>query len=150
MNAEDLYNQFQENVTDTLSGAQSISGELQQLLRAAMTKTIAGLDIVSRDEFDAQQAVLLRSREKIDALEQQLTELEALLIIKEKQINVITREYKLHTRRYVECHWLSSKVELNWVSKHPQYQSKFTFLMVFRPYQEALSYRPTMDRRTGD
>jgi BMFP domain-containing protein YqiC len=71
-------------VTDTLSGAQSISGELQQLLRAAMTKTIAGLDIVSRDEFDAQQAVLLRSREKIDALEQQLTELEALLIIKEK------------------------------------------------------------------
>ena len=99
MNAEDLYNQFQENVTDTLSGAQSISGELQQLLRAAMTKTIAGLDIVSRDEFDAQQAVLLRSREKIDALEQQLTELEALLIIKEKQINVITREYKLHTRR---------------------------------------------------
>ena len=84
MNAEDLYNQFQENVTDTLSGAQSISGELQNLLRAAMTKTIAGLDIVSRDEFDAQQAVLLRSREKIDALEQQLTELEALLIIKEK------------------------------------------------------------------
>ena len=84
MNAEDLYNQFQKNVTDTLSGAQSISGELQQLLRAAMTKTIAGLDIVSRDEFDAQQAVLLRSREKIDALEQQLTELEALLIIEEK------------------------------------------------------------------
>ena len=84
MNAEDLYYQFQKNVTDTLSGAQSISGELQQLLRAAMTKTIAGLDIVSRDEFDAQQAVLLRSREKIDALEQQLTELEALLIIKEK------------------------------------------------------------------
>ena len=84
MNAEDLYNQFQKNVTDTLSGAQSISGELQNLLRAAMKKTIAGLDIVSRDEFDAQQAVLLRSREKIDALEQQLTELEALLIIKEK------------------------------------------------------------------
>ena len=85
MNAEDLYNQFQKNVTDTLSGAQSISGELQNLLRAAMTKTIAGLDIVSRDEFDAQQAVLLSSREKIDALEQQLTELEALLIIKKNR-----------------------------------------------------------------
>lgn len=85
MKAEDLYNQFQKNVTDTLSGAQSISGELQNLLRAAMTKTIAGLDIVSRDEFDAQQAVLLRSREKIDALEQQLTELEALLIIKKNR-----------------------------------------------------------------
>ena len=84
MNADDLYNQFQKNVADALSVAQSISGELQQLLRAAMTKTIAGLDIVSRDEFDAQQAVLLRSREKIDALEQQLTELEILLTIQEK------------------------------------------------------------------
>ena len=41
MKAEDLYNQFQKNVTDTLSGAQSISGELQNLLRAAMKKTIA-------------------------------------------------------------------------------------------------------------
>ena len=84
MNADDLYNQFQKNVADALSGAQSISGELQQLLRAAMTKTIAGLDIVSRDEFDAQQAVLLRSREKIDALEQQQTELEILLTTQEK------------------------------------------------------------------
>jgi len=84
MNTDDLYSQFQKNVSDALSGAQSISGELQQLLRAAMTKTIAGLDIVSRDEFDAQQAVLLRSREKIDALEQQLTELEILLTTQEK------------------------------------------------------------------
>ena len=100
MNADDLYNQFQKNVSDALSGAQSISGELQQLLRAAITKTIAGLDIVSRDEFDAQQAVLLRSREKIDALEQQLTELEILLTTQEKQINVIAREYKLSTREF--------------------------------------------------
>jgi len=43
-----------------------------------MTKTLSGLDIVSRDEFDAQQAVLKRSREKIDRLEQQISEMEAL------------------------------------------------------------------------
>jgi BMFP domain-containing protein YqiC len=84
MNSEDLYNQLQNNFTEALSGAQSISGELQQLLRAAMTKTLAGLDIVSRDEFDAQQAVLLRSRKKIDTLEQQLAELETLLTNQDK------------------------------------------------------------------
>jgi len=84
MNSEDLYNQLQNNFIEALSGAQSISGELQQLLRAAMTKTLAGLDIVSRDEFDAQQAVLLRSRKKIDTLEQQLAELETLLTNQDK------------------------------------------------------------------
>jgi len=52
--------------------------EIHQLLRVAMTKTLSGLDIVSRDEFDAQQAVLKRSREKIDRLEQQISEMEAL------------------------------------------------------------------------
>ena len=84
MNSDDLYNQFQKNVTEALSGAQSINGELQQLLRASITKTLSGLDIVSRDEFDAQQAVLLRSRKKIDTLEQQLAELETLLISQDK------------------------------------------------------------------
>jgi hypothetical protein len=84
MNSDDLYNQFQNNFTEALSGAQSINGELKQLLRASMTKTLAGLDIVSRDEFDAQQAVLLRSRKKIDTLEQQLAELEALLTNQDK------------------------------------------------------------------
>ena len=84
MNSDDLYIQFQKNVTEALSGAQSISGELQQLLRASMTKTLAGLDIVSRDEFDAQQAVLLRSRKKIDTLEQQLAELETRLTSQDK------------------------------------------------------------------
>ena len=84
MNSDDLYNQFQKNFNEALSGAQSINGELQQLLRASITKTLSGLDIVSRDEFDAQQAVLLRSRKKIDTLEQQLAELETLLISQDK------------------------------------------------------------------
>jgi BMFP domain-containing protein YqiC len=53
--------------------------KIHQLLRVAMTKTLSGLDIVSRDEFDAQQAVLKRSREKIDVLEQQVSEMEALI-----------------------------------------------------------------------
>jgi BMFP domain-containing protein YqiC len=41
--------------------------------------TFSKLDLVTREEFDAQRAVLLRSREKIDALERQLAELEASL-----------------------------------------------------------------------
>jgi len=44
-----------------------------------MMSTFSKLDLVTREEFDAQRAVLLRSREKIDALERQLAELAASL-----------------------------------------------------------------------
>ena len=34
------------------------------------------MDLVTREEFDIQQTVLQRSREKLDALEQQISQLE--------------------------------------------------------------------------
>jgi BMFP domain-containing protein YqiC len=79
MNPEDLYQQFLKQLDKTANDAQSISGELRQHLHSAMMNTFSKLDLVSREEFDAQRAVLLRSREKIDALELQLAELEAAL-----------------------------------------------------------------------
>jgi BMFP domain-containing protein YqiC len=48
-------------------------------LRAAMNKTLSNLDVVTREEFDTQQAVLVRSREKIDVLEKQIAEIETLI-----------------------------------------------------------------------
>ncbi|MEY8205378.1 MAG: accessory factor UbiK family protein [Bermanella sp.] len=47
----------------------------QQLLARQLHK----LDLVSRDEFEAQQAVLLRTREKLTSLEKQLQALEEKL-----------------------------------------------------------------------
>ena len=44
-------------------------------LRSLMEATLQKMNLVSREEFDAQQLVLARTREKIDALEQQLSEL---------------------------------------------------------------------------
>ena len=77
MNSDDLYDQFFQQLNQTFSGAQAISGELQQHLRSAMMSTFSKLELVSQEEFDTQRAVLMRSREKIDALEKQLAELEA-------------------------------------------------------------------------
>ncbi len=45
-------------------------------LRALLERTLRTLNLVSREEFDAQQAVLMRTREKLEALEKQLAELE--------------------------------------------------------------------------
>jgi len=79
MNAEQLYKQVSQQLNQTLSDAQAINEEVHGHLRSAMMSTFSKLDIVTREEFDAQRAVLMRSREKVDALEKQLAELEASL-----------------------------------------------------------------------
>lgn len=45
-------------------------------LHIALQAALARLDLVTREEFDAQTAVLLRTRQKLEALEQELTRLE--------------------------------------------------------------------------
>jgi BMFP domain-containing protein YqiC len=46
---------------------------VRELLRGALGR----LDLVSREEFDVQVALLARTREKLDALEERLASLEA-------------------------------------------------------------------------
>jgi len=45
-------------------------------LRSLLESTVRKMNLVSREEFDAQQAVLLRTREKLESLEAQLESLE--------------------------------------------------------------------------
>ena len=53
--------------------------ELQQNFKSVLQSGLAKLDLVTREEFDVQRAVLLRTREKLDALEQLVEQLEARL-----------------------------------------------------------------------
>ncbi|HTE14126.1 MAG TPA: accessory factor UbiK family protein [Burkholderiales bacterium] len=52
------------------------AADLEKNLRALLSATFAKLDLVTREEFDVQREVLLRSREKITQLEARLAELE--------------------------------------------------------------------------
>lgn len=66
----DIPRQILEEVNNAFShhsGAQP-NKHLQATLQAALSK----LNLVSRDEFDAQSAVLQRTREKLEALERQV------------------------------------------------------------------------------
>lgn len=45
-------------------------------LLIALQGALARLDLVTREEFDAQSAVLLRTRQKLEAIEQELARLE--------------------------------------------------------------------------
>ncbi len=51
--------------------------ELQENFKAVLQSGLAKLDLVTREEFDVQRAVLLRTREKLEALERTVQALEA-------------------------------------------------------------------------
>jgi len=51
--------------------------ELQATFKTALQAGLGKLDLVTREEFDVQRAVLLRTREKLEALEKVVSELEA-------------------------------------------------------------------------
>jgi hypothetical protein len=57
--------------------AHSPAQDLERNLRAALTSLFARLDLVTREEFDIQREVLLRTREKLERIERRLAELEA-------------------------------------------------------------------------
>lgn len=50
--------------------------DLQKNFRAALQAGLTRLDLVTREEFEVQQAVLLRTREKLEALELRLAQME--------------------------------------------------------------------------
>ena len=50
--------------------------ELQATFKSALQAGLTKLDRVTREEFEVQRAVLLRTREKLDALEQAVATLE--------------------------------------------------------------------------
>ena len=57
-------------------GLRSIGDDLEKNFRAVLRSSLARLDLVTREEFEVQEAVLARTREKLDALEKRLQQLE--------------------------------------------------------------------------
>ena len=53
--------------------------ELQQNFKTVLQTGLSRLDLVTREEFDVQRAVLLRTREKLEELQRTVAELEAQL-----------------------------------------------------------------------
>jgi ubiquinone biosynthesis accessory factor UbiK len=51
---------------------QNVTADLQKNMKTVLQAGLSKLDLVTREEFDVQRAVLLRTREKLEALESQL------------------------------------------------------------------------------
>ncbi|MFM1956053.1 MAG: hypothetical protein RIR20_873 [Pseudomonadota bacterium] len=67
---EDLSSKLRETL------AKSPAGDLDKNIHALLQSAFTKLALVSREEFDVQTEVLLRTREKLEALEKKLVELE--------------------------------------------------------------------------
>ncbi len=59
--------------------------ELESNVRAALTASLARLDLVTREEFDIQAALLQRSRAQLEQLQERLAELEKQFEEKKKE-----------------------------------------------------------------
>ncbi|MDG2525276.1 accessory factor UbiK family protein [Stenotrophomonas sp. HITSZ_GD] len=58
-------------------GLRESRDELQASFKNVLQAGLSRLDLVTREEFDVQRAVLLRTREKLEALEKTVAALEA-------------------------------------------------------------------------
>ena len=71
---ENLAKKLAESVPE---GLRSMRDDLESNFRGVLRSGLSKLDLVTREEFEVQEAVLLKTREKLTALEARLQELEA-------------------------------------------------------------------------
>jgi hypothetical protein len=70
---EDLARKLAEAVPE---GLRSMRNDLEAGFRSVLKSGIGKLDLVTREEFEVQEAVLARAREKLEALEKRLEQYE--------------------------------------------------------------------------
>ncbi len=73
LNLDDLAGRLAEAVPQNLK---AIGEDLEHNFKSLLQSGLAKLDLVTRDEFDVHVAVLARTREKLEALEARLRELQ--------------------------------------------------------------------------
>lgn len=74
MNDQNIIDRFVKQASQLMNGSE-LREDIEGKLRVLATSSFSKMDIVTREEFDAQTAVLDRARNKIDELEQQLATL---------------------------------------------------------------------------
>lgn len=67
-----------KKLADSLPGGlRSMREDLEQNFRSVLRGGLERLDLVTREEFEVQEAVLVRTREKLEALEKRVAEFES-------------------------------------------------------------------------
>jgi len=75
-NLDDLARQLAQSLPQNL---RALGDDLERNFKALLHSGLERMDLVTREEFDVQSAVLERTREKLEALEARVAELERAL-----------------------------------------------------------------------
>ena len=76
--ADESIESITRRLVETLpQGLKEVREDVERNFRSVLQSGIERLDLVTREEFDVQQAVLQRTREKLEALEARLAGLES-------------------------------------------------------------------------
>lgn len=77
MTTDETLNGLARRLADAIPQNLRTAGEdIERNFRTVLRSGLGKMNLVSREEFDVQAAVLRRTREKLEALEAQLSELE--------------------------------------------------------------------------
>ncbi len=69
--------EFAEKFSQSIPpGAKAFKEDMENSFKQVLQSAIGKMDLVTREEFDVQKKVLARTREKIEALEKIIAELE--------------------------------------------------------------------------
>ena len=74
------FDELSRRIADILPlGVREIRQDFEKNLHSVLQSAFTKMDLVTREEFEVQSAVLLRTREKVEALELQVAALEKQL-----------------------------------------------------------------------
>lgn len=73
---EEVAKQLSESLPN---GLKQFAGEFEERTKQVLQNQLQKLDVVSREEFEVQQHVLIKTREKLEALQAQVDALESKL-----------------------------------------------------------------------
>lgn len=89
MNTIPNFDAFFKQVTQALpKGFLSLHQDLEKNLRVALESALRRMNLVTREEFEVQSAVLERTRARLEALEAQVANLEATYLPKSELTNL--------------------------------------------------------------
>ena len=76
-----MTNESIENIARKLAeavpeGLRSVREDIENNFRSVLSASLSKLDLVTREEFEVQEAVLAKTRQKLEALEARLNEME--------------------------------------------------------------------------
>lgn len=77
MALEQIVNRVSEQLSQVLPpGVRQLRGDIEENIKVVLREALARMELVTREEFDVQAALLSRTRSRLEAVEKELKALE--------------------------------------------------------------------------